>query len=86
METIFHCGLRWPPVNYVIHNNQPKTCGKGEQEGGTGRRWDWGGARRQCNTIILGVIVIKINRNNYPIIIWMVNKVVNHPYLLFLGE
>ena len=25
--------VRWPPVENVIHNNQSKTCGKGEQEG-----------------------------------------------------
>ena len=37
--------------------------------GGMGRRWDRSGARRQRNTIVLGVIVLRINRTNYPIII-----------------
>jgi len=50
-------GLRRPPVDYFIHNNQPK-------HEGMDQRWDWGGAWGQHNTIVLGAIVIRMNRYN----------------------
>jgi hypothetical protein len=34
MENIFHCGLRWPPVDYFIHNKRPKTCRISERGNG----------------------------------------------------
>jgi hypothetical protein len=32
IENIIHLSLKWPPINYFTHNNQPETGGRGGGE------------------------------------------------------
>jgi hypothetical protein len=61
-KQLFHCGLRWPPVYYYIHNNQPNTCGKGEW--GNGKEVGPGGSAGATQYHRLGGDSNRNNRNN----------------------